>query len=250
MVSSDLSSTSSHEILKRSLLNFFAKGDRFKTFYDVVNKKTDYSLRVLEWFVTKYAEKYGVIYMIPVVSGGGGGSGGTKMREVNVAADYHIQMASYQKKCFDPFRRHTKFYISDINNGLAFMTTVCQMNFFKWAIENRILDYVQNHLEEIKEDMLLNSHTVSGTSSSRGKSSKKRSSSSSSRNVRSRSRSRSPSPSSGLGGGGTLKHQQRRHLPQIGSRKVVVTMTGSLSHKKIGPVTCIKRFKPVVLEFD
>jgi len=232
-------STSSHEILKRSLLNFFAKGDRFRTFYDVVNKKTDYSLRVLEWFVTKYAEKYGVVYMIPV----GGGGDKKKMREVNVAVDYHIQMASYQKKCFDPFRRHTKFYISDTNNGLAFMTTVCQMNFFKWAIENRILDYVQNHLEDIKEDMLLNSHTVSA-SKQRGN-----------RRTRSRSRSRSPSPS--------LKqqtHQQRRHLPQIGSRKmgtgpgtgtkVVVTMTGSLSHKKIGPVTCIKRFKPVVLEFD
>lgn len=129
-------------LLKESLFRFFqAKPERFSAFYDVVNKKTDYSLRVLEWFVTKYSVIHDVI--IPLGKG----------KECNVALDYHNQMTSYQKKCFDPFRRHHKFVIMDPKMGLSFVTTVCQMNFFKWAIENKVLEYVEKHLDAIKEDM-------------------------------------------------------------------------------------------------
>ena len=27
------------------------------------------------------------------------------------------------------------------------------MNFFKWAIENRVIQYIENHYQEIEEDM-------------------------------------------------------------------------------------------------
>jgi hypothetical protein len=32
-------------------------------------------------------------------------------------------------------------------------TTIGQLNFFKWAIENRIIDYIQAHYKEIEDDM-------------------------------------------------------------------------------------------------
>jgi hypothetical protein len=32
-------------------------------------------------------------------------------------------------------------------------TTIGQLNFFKWAIENRIIDYIQAHYAEIEDDM-------------------------------------------------------------------------------------------------
>ena len=32
-------------------------------------------------------------------------------------------------------------------------TTVGQLNFFRWAIKNRIVDYVENNLGDIEEDM-------------------------------------------------------------------------------------------------
>ncbi len=28
-----------------------------------------------------------------------------------------------------------------------------QLNFFRWAIENKVLNYIKDHLEEIEEDM-------------------------------------------------------------------------------------------------
>ena len=39
----------------------------------------------------------------------------------------------------------------DVDNVLE--TTIGQLNFFKWAIEHEILDYIQSHFEEIEEDM-------------------------------------------------------------------------------------------------
>jgi hypothetical protein len=32
-------------------------------------------------------------------------------------------------------------------------TTIGQLNFFKWAIENQIIEYIQEHYKEIEEDM-------------------------------------------------------------------------------------------------
>jgi hypothetical protein len=32
-------------------------------------------------------------------------------------------------------------------------TTIGQLNFFKWAIENNIIDYIQSHFQEIEQDM-------------------------------------------------------------------------------------------------
>ncbi len=32
-------------------------------------------------------------------------------------------------------------------------TTIGQLNFFKWALENNIIDYIENHYQEIEEDM-------------------------------------------------------------------------------------------------
>jgi hypothetical protein len=36
-------------------------------------------------------------------------------------------------------------------------TTVGQLNFFKWAIENGVLAYIVDHLTDIVEDMILSS---------------------------------------------------------------------------------------------
>jgi hypothetical protein len=35
-------------------------------------------------------------------------------------------------------------------------TTIGQLNFFKWAIENRIIHFIEENMTEIEEDMNLN----------------------------------------------------------------------------------------------
>ena len=37
--------------------------------------------------------------------------------------------------------------------GKTYISTTAQMNFFKWAIENKILDYIDKHYSLIEADM-------------------------------------------------------------------------------------------------
>ena len=61
-------------------------------------------------------------------------------------------MKSFSKKHFDLFRRTDKFTV-DIDKDHKFDTTLAQLNFFKWAIENKVLDYVEKHINSIRKDM-------------------------------------------------------------------------------------------------
>jgi hypothetical protein len=71
---------------------------------------------------------------------------------LNVYSDYKSQLKAYSKKHFDPFCRRERisfFY----NTESSIITTVGQLNFFKWAIENYILDYIHLHFNDIENDM-------------------------------------------------------------------------------------------------
>ena len=66
--------------------------------------------------------------------------------------DYKLKLKAYSKRRFDPFCRWERISIPYDNN--SFMeTTIGQLNFFKWAIENRIVDYIEEHYQDIENDM-------------------------------------------------------------------------------------------------
>ena len=71
-----------------------------------------------------------------------------------VFSNYKAQLKSLNKKNFDPFcrRRRIKFYYG-LNNNDSIDTTVGQLDFFKWAIENYILEYIEQNITEIENDM-------------------------------------------------------------------------------------------------
>ena len=66
--------------------------------------------------------------------------------------EYKAQLKAYSKKNFDPFQRRDRIlFIYNENKELC--TTVGQLNFFRWAIENKIIDYIENNIDEIQADM-------------------------------------------------------------------------------------------------
>ena len=81
-----------------------------------------------------------------------------------VHTNYKGQLKAYSKRNFDPFcrRNRIRFYYEE---NKYFITTVGQLNFFKWALENNIVDYVQKHMKEIEDDMNLRCENIkkSGT---------------------------------------------------------------------------------------
>lgn len=84
--------------------------------------------------------------------------------------DYRRQLKSYNKKSFDVFRRDGSFdfYYTEKN---SIETNEGQLNFFRWALKNYIIDYIYEHLEDIEKDM--NDRTGKTTFKSLRKSPKK-----------------------------------------------------------------------------
>jgi hypothetical protein len=67
---------------------------------------------------------------------------------------YRNQLKAYSKEKFDPFRRneHILFYYE---NNKSIETTHGQLNFFRWVIQNDILEYIREHMTVIEQDMLI-----------------------------------------------------------------------------------------------
>jgi len=123
------------------------------------------SLRLIDWFVTNYCKKYNVLYNMNDFNDPNIKNVQTDEQKqsfdnfIIVHNNYKGQLKAYSKKNFDPFcrRNRIRFYYED---SKYFITTVGQLNFFKWAFETHIIDYINNHLKSIEDDMNLRCETV------------------------------------------------------------------------------------------
>lgn len=127
--------TTQEQWVLHRLERFYSEGDRIKTLQNVLDGKENISLRILDWFVTNYAKKNNISYVTE--------SG----KHVIVYLSYKSHLKAYSKKMFDPFCRWDRIDFHNIS------TTVGQLNFFAWVIEDGILDYLEEHREEIHADM-------------------------------------------------------------------------------------------------
>lgn len=136
------------EICFYTMINKFflnCSEENIKKMVEIVNCESNISLRILDWFVTKYSKKRIDCNM-------------NKDVEVfDVRISYKSQLKSYRKKYFDPFRRRKKFkyhYATTETGEKKYVnTTLGQLNFFKWAISNGIINYVEKNLNQIVKAM-------------------------------------------------------------------------------------------------
>ena len=129
----------------------------------IILKGETISLRLIDWFVTNYCKKYNVMYNITDYKENSPDKTKEQLQSFDnfiiVHNNYKGQLKAYSKRNFDPFcrRNRIRFYYDE---GKYFVTTVGQLNFFKWAIENHIVDYIEKHRKEIEDDMNLRCETV------------------------------------------------------------------------------------------
>ena len=136
---------SKKDLLMQSLIQFFKDRKNLDQVIPIITGKSDISLRILDWFVTNYSKKNNIHYEVDSCAT-------SKKKNFIVYLDYKSQLKAYSKKSFDPFcRRERISFIDHDNNEL--ITTVGQLNFFRWAIENKILSYVLQHYDSIEKDM-------------------------------------------------------------------------------------------------
>lgn len=129
------------QLLMQSLTNFFTRGSSILHFLDSTKPDSSISLRVIDWFVTNFSREFDVSYCHPE----------TQMPFL-VHDAYKSQLKAYSKRQFDPFCRRTRinFYYK---KGSKVVTTVGQLNFFRWAIGAGVLAYIQKHQDAIEAHM-------------------------------------------------------------------------------------------------
>ena len=132
------------DITLRNLYEFYLLNDNIQRILPIITSNSNISIRVLDWFVTNYSKKFNIIYQL--------GNDDSCERFFNVYLQYKCQLKGYKKKLFDPFCRKQRIVFYYDHNKCA-VTTIGQLNFFKWAIENKIIDYIENNYETIEHDM-------------------------------------------------------------------------------------------------
>jgi hypothetical protein len=137
-----------NDLLMKNLMKFYSDKENIHKMISIINGESKISLRIVDWFVTNFAKKYYTVYDLPTVQT----NGEIEPYRFKVHKNYRRQLDSYSKKRFDPFCRQER--ISIPYDGEKYMeTTIGQLNFFKWAIENQIIDFIKANYEEIESDM-------------------------------------------------------------------------------------------------
>ena len=139
-----------------SLLEFFNYKFNFAILKEFIDSRktrsTKLSVGLLDWFNVNYAKEYNVEYVLKTVK---------SIKVIYVWQLYKAALSGYPKDLFDPFARgKSKGGSITINNeeNESINTTLCQLNYFRWAIKNGIIDYVKDHVEEIYDDLCKRSH--------------------------------------------------------------------------------------------
>ena len=153
-----------NDLILKNLLVFYKKDDNLKKMLDIINGNSRISLRIVDWFATNYAKEKFTVFSIK--------KNGTVDR-FKVYCDYKLKLKAYSKKRFDPFCRWERISIP-YDEDKYIQTTIGQLNFFKWAIENRVIQYIEEHFEDIEHDMNKRNSTAKNKNINNNKTRKKR----------------------------------------------------------------------------
>jgi len=136
-----------NDLLMKCLMDFYNDKSKLNEMMNIINGESNISLRIVDWFVTNYAKKFYTIYELPIER-----NGKTTTTRFKVYNDYKLKLKAYSKKRFDPFCRWERITIP-YNDDSCMETTIGQLNFFKWAIENDIIDFIKKNYQLIEKDM-------------------------------------------------------------------------------------------------
>jgi len=131
------------KMLYEVLNNFFNQCSlpEVKMMIEIIDSDHTISLRFLDWFVTRYCYLYKL--SIPI------NNNYNKEQIFNINISYKAQLKSFKKRYFDPFRRKKKFIYNFGKHELNILTTLGQLNFFRWALSYEIIKYAENNFKNI-----------------------------------------------------------------------------------------------------
>ena len=149
-----------NSLLLDNLMKFYKKNNNLEKILPIINGESEISLRLIDWFVTNYAKKNYTVYK-------------KNDERFKVYIDYKLKLKAYSKKRFDPFCRWDRINIPYKENTYI-QTTIGQLNFFRWALENKIISYIRENMKHIVNDMNKRNSTSKNRKDSKKKTRKRR----------------------------------------------------------------------------
>lgn len=142
IIFNNINITSQENNIIKSFIHFYEINENSNIFIYLISNNSPISIRLIDHFVTKYSKNFKTNYKLKE---------NNIEQTFNVYTSYKQQLKGYQKKYFDPFSRGERipFFINDI----CIITTISQLNFFKWFINKKIYDYVLENRNHIDNDM-------------------------------------------------------------------------------------------------
>lgn len=133
--------TKQNDLLLDNLKQYYSENHfcQLDKILKILNGESKISLRIIDWFVTNYSKQKYVVYLL---------KNGSRFKVYN---DYKLKLKAYSKKRFDPFCRWEKIVIPYKNQHIQ--TTIGQLNFFKWVLDNEIIEHIEKEYADIEKDM-------------------------------------------------------------------------------------------------
>lgn len=133
--------------------------DGIKKIEPIINGTSKVSLRIIEWFVTSFSKKQKNFYGQIIKNN-------DTIDNTNIYRSYKNNLNAYHGRHFSIFKRTKKICVScnkdcniniesrykekENNEDKIYMnTTIAQLNFFKWILENNLLTHIENNYDKI-----------------------------------------------------------------------------------------------------
>lgn len=136
-------------MLLNSLEEFYKNKEYFLKLNSIINGTDLISRRTIEFFVTNYSLYHNIVYDLE--------EKGTIIK-FNIHISYKDQLKAHKKRYFDPFGRGVRipFFAHDD----CIITTIGQLNFYKWFFSKKIYEYCKEHYSDIQNSLLNNQFSV------------------------------------------------------------------------------------------
>ena len=129
------------KLLLVSLNRFYSSKKNIDEISKIILGTSRLSLRLIDWYVTTHCKRHNIVYIL------------NNNEYFNVYLNYRSQLKAFKKTQFDPFRRRERISFSVDNENNVF-TTIGQLNFFRWAIQNKVLKSIEKDVQHLETLML------------------------------------------------------------------------------------------------
>ena len=121
-------------IILQSVTSYFLKNkNNYLSFSNIINNKNKITVNFINWFITVHCEN-NIVFI----------------NDKLIYSSFKTANKYYSKKYFNPLRKVDNIKV--MINNIELETSVCQLNFFKWAYTNGIVEYVhKNYLKLLDE---------------------------------------------------------------------------------------------------